>query len=125
MVTDSPLRVAALGGRRRGEMTVEVELADEGAEEAAPLIVVGLGELQGDRNVIPDVHGLEDNGRRSRDFGAGASPSTEEEKQEELATDEASSLERSRPKRGLSSMVGMVGMAAEGKKLVGEEQQRW
>jgi hypothetical protein len=48
-------------------VAVEPKLAERGIEEHAPVGVVGVGELQGDRNVSTNVHGLDgvDDGPRS------------------------------------------------------------
>lgn len=68
LIDNSPLRVAALSWSWwGGEVVAEDELADEGVEEATPLIVVWLGELEGDRNTGFDVHGVKDSSRRRCD----------------------------------------------------------
>jgi hypothetical protein len=41
-------------------MAFEPKLAERGVEEHAPVRVVGVGKLQGDRNVSTNVHGLDD-----------------------------------------------------------------
>lgn len=69
LINNSPLRVAALsGGWRRGQVVAEGEFIDEGVEEAPPLVVVRLGELESDRNMRFDVHSLKDGsgGRHDR-----------------------------------------------------------
>lgn len=42
-------------------MRGEAEFAEERIEETAPLIIIRIGELKHDRNVIGDVHGLKHN----------------------------------------------------------------
>lgn len=52
LVDHAPVRVAAFsGGWWSSEVGVEPKLADEGIEEAPPLIVVGISELKDDRDV--------------------------------------------------------------------------
>lgn len=69
LVDDDPVRVVALrSGWRRGDVRDEIEFTEEGIEEAAPLVVVGVGEFEDDRNMGLDVDSLKNGDRRgSRD----------------------------------------------------------
>ena len=59
LVDHDPVRITAVGaGGRRSEVRAETELADEGVEEASPLGVVRLGEIELDGNVVFNVHRL-------------------------------------------------------------------
>jgi hypothetical protein len=59
LVHHDPLRIATVGGgRRRSEVGAEPELADEGVEEASPLGVVRLVEVEFDGDVSPDIDRL-------------------------------------------------------------------
>ena len=50
----------------------KIELAEESIEETAPLVIVGIGEFEDDRNMGFYVNGLKDGDGRSRDGGNGA-----------------------------------------------------
>ena len=68
LVHDVPVGIMALEvGWRLGDMEGEVEFAEEGIEEAAPLVVIGIGELENDGDVGFDVHRLKNSSRRWRD----------------------------------------------------------
>jgi hypothetical protein len=51
-------------------MGSESELAEEGVEETTPFIVVRLGELKKNRNMILNVDGLKNGGGRGAGSGA-------------------------------------------------------
>jgi hypothetical protein len=52
------------GGGRLGDMVGETELAEESIHEAPPLIIVGVGKGEDNRNMGTDVHRLQDSSRR-------------------------------------------------------------
>jgi hypothetical protein len=52
-----PIAIALDERRRSEDVAVEPKLVERGVEEHAPVRVVGVGELQGDRNVSMNVHG--------------------------------------------------------------------
>jgi hypothetical protein len=56
--------MALVWSRRGGKMGAEAELADEGVEEAAPFVVVRLGELEDNENMGFDVHRLKNSNER-------------------------------------------------------------
>jgi hypothetical protein len=58
----APVDVALRHGWRRGDMRLETELAEDRVEEAVPLAVVGVGEIEKDGDVRVDVHLLHNSG---------------------------------------------------------------
>jgi hypothetical protein len=64
-VINLPLRVAVVDGRHRVDLVDEAEFAENRVEEAPPLTVIGIKEVKMKRNMVPDVHLIE-NGKRTR-----------------------------------------------------------
>ena len=65
LIFHDPVRITAVvDGWRRGEVTAEAELPDEGVKEAAPFGVVRFGEVELDGDVRLDVDRLQDSRRR-------------------------------------------------------------
>jgi hypothetical protein len=59
LIDHDPVRVGALGsGWGSGDVAVETELADHQIEEALPLLVVRIDDVEDHRNVRFDVDGL-------------------------------------------------------------------
>jgi len=65
-VDHAPLAVTLLRRGRRPNVTLETELAECGVEEAAPLAIIGLVDVQRDGDMGADGDHLEDGGRRVR-----------------------------------------------------------
>jgi hypothetical protein len=72
LVDHGPIWITVVGGGRSGgEVGAEAEFDDEGVEEASPLSVIRLGEIELDGNVGSDVHCLGHGGGGSLDDGLG------------------------------------------------------
>lgn len=65
VVDHDPFGIATARGSRSDKVVAHAEHVDNGEEEASPLGVVAGMEVEGDRNVMPDVNGLQDRGRKS------------------------------------------------------------
>lgn len=71
LIDDMPIGITVLGGGWRGRnVGGEAEFAKEGVEEASPLVVIGLGELQNNWHMRFDVNRLK-NGNRWLGGGGG------------------------------------------------------
>jgi hypothetical protein len=64
----TPFRVAVDNGRRRTDMGDEAKLAEHRVDEATPLTVVGIKEIELNRDMVADVHRLHDGKRGGLQF---------------------------------------------------------
>jgi hypothetical protein len=61
----TPFGITVDDERWGADMADQTDLAQDGVDEAPPLSVVGLREIEEDRDVVSDIHGLDD-GKGSR-----------------------------------------------------------
>ena len=91
----TPLGIAFVEWRRRANVADEAKLAEDGVEQAAPLAVVGVEEVEEDGDVVADVDRLNHGeGSRLRRAERERPESPELEEEEECAGECAMALER-------------------------------
>ena len=91
----TPLGIAFVEWRRRANVAAKAKLAEDRVEQAAPLAVVGVEEVEEDGDVVADVDRLNHGeGSRLRRAERERPESPELEEEEECAGECAMALER-------------------------------